>query len=57
VYFLIAIRGEGAGSAAAFAKLGAVQIAFFFPIPFATISTQSLLYGLVGTSILGAVVT
>jgi len=44
----MASRGKGAGFAAAFAKLGAVQIAFFFPIPFAAIGTQSLL---------GAVVT
>ncbi|HXW72178.1 MAG TPA: MFS transporter [Methylocella sp.] len=55
--FPTAIRGKGAGFAAAFAKLGAVLTAFFFPILLAAIGTQSLLYGLVVTSILGAVVT
>ncbi len=55
--FPTAIRGKGAGFAAAFAKVGAVLTAFFFPILLAGIGTQALLYGLIGTSILGAVVT
>ncbi len=55
--FPTAIRGKGAGFAAAFAKVGAVLTAFFFPILLASIGTQALLYGLIGTSILGAVVT
>jgi MFS transporter, putative metabolite transport protein len=55
--FPTAIRGKGAGFAAAFAKIGAVLTAFLFPILLDTIGTQALLYGLIGTSILGAVVT
>jgi putative MFS transporter len=55
--FPTAIRGKGAGFAAAFAKIGAVLTAFFFPILLAGIGTQTLLYGLIVTSILGAVVT
>jgi putative MFS transporter len=51
------IRGRGAGFAASFAKLGAVLTAFFFPILLHTIGTATLLYVLVGTSILGAGVT
>jgi len=51
------VRGMGAGFAAAFAKIGAVATAFLFPILLAAIGTRSLLYGLVVTSILGAIVT
>jgi putative MFS transporter len=51
------VRGMGAGLAAAVAKIGAVMTAFLFPILLATIGTRSLLYGLVITSVLGAVVT
>ena len=51
------VRGMGAGFAAAFAKIGAVATAFLFPILLALIDTQALLYILVGTSLLGAVVT
>ena len=51
------VRGKGAGFAAAFAKIGAVATAFLFPILLADIGTQALLYILVGTSLLGAVVT
>jgi MFS transporter, putative metabolite transport protein len=51
------IRGKGAGFAASFAKIGAVTTAFLFPILLADIGTQVLLYILVGTSLLGAVVT
>jgi MFS transporter, putative metabolite transport protein len=55
--FPTAIRGLGAGFAAAFAKIGAVLTAFFFPILLAAIGTQALLYGLIVTSLLGAAVT
>jgi MFS family permease len=51
------VRGMGAGFAAAFAKIGAVATAFLFPILLATIGTRALLYGLIATSILGAVIT
>lgn len=55
--FPTAIRGKGAGFAAAFAKIGAVLTAFGFPILLATIGQQALLYGLVAMSLLGAAVT
>ena len=51
------VRGMGAGFAAAFAKIGAVTTAFLFPILLADIGREALLFILVGTSILGAVVT
>jgi MFS transporter, putative metabolite transport protein len=51
------VRGMGAGFAAAVAKVGAVATAFLFPILLAGIGTRILLYGLVITSIFGAVVT
>ena len=51
------VRGMGAGFAAAFAKIGAVTTAFLFPILLADIGTRSLLTILVGTSLLGAIVT
>jgi MFS transporter, putative metabolite transport protein len=51
------VRGMGAGFAAAFAKIGAVSTAFLFPILLAAIGTRMLLYGLVVTSLLGAVIT
>ncbi len=51
------VRGMGAGFAAAFAKIGAVATAFLFPILLTAIGTRLLLYGLVVTSILGAIVT
>jgi MFS transporter, putative metabolite transport protein len=51
------VRGMGAGFAAAVAKIGAVATAFLFPILLAGIGTRALLYGLVVTSILGAIVT
>jgi MFS family permease len=51
------IRGMGAGFAASFAKIGAVLTAFFFPILLKEVGTAALLYGLVGASLLGAVVT
>jgi MFS transporter, putative metabolite transport protein len=55
--FPTAIRGKGAGFAAAFAKIGAVATAFLFPILLVTIGTRLLLYGLIVASLLGAVVT
>lgn len=55
--FPTAIRGKGAGVAAAVGKIGAVATAFLFPILLAGIGTAALLYILVGTSLLGAVVT
>jgi len=55
--FPTAIRGKGAGFAAAFAKIGAVATAFLFPVLLESIGTQALLYGLIVVSILGAVVT
>lgn len=51
------IRGMGAGFAAAVAKMGAVATAFLFPILLAAIGTRSLLYWLIGASLLGALVT
>lgn len=51
------IRGVGAGFAASFAKIGAVATAFFFPVLLSNIGTAPLLYALVGTCLLGAVVT
>jgi len=55
--FPTAIRGKGAGFAAAFAKIGAVMTAFLFPVLLDTIGTQALLYCLIVTSILGAAIT
>src|ERR1700742_80789 len=55
--FPTAIRGKGAGFAAAFAKIGAVATAFLFPILLSAIGTTALLYGLIVVSILGAIVT
>ncbi len=55
--FPTAVRGKGAGFAAAFAKIGAVLTAFLFPVLLDTIGTQALLYGLIVTSLLGAAVT
>jgi len=55
--FPTAVRGMGAGFAASFAKIGAVATAFLFPILLAAIGTRLLLYGLVVTSILGAIIT
>jgi MFS transporter, putative metabolite transport protein len=55
--FPTAIRGAGAGFAAGFAKIGAVATAFLFPILLDAIGTRFLLYGLIVSSLLGAVVT
>jgi MFS family permease len=51
------IRGMGAGFAASFAKIGAVLTSFLFPILLKDLGTATLLYILMGTSLLGAVVT
>jgi len=51
------IRGKGAGLAAAFAKVGAVTTAYLFPVLLADMGTRTLLHILVGTSLLGAIVT
>src|SRR5262245_40929288 len=55
--FPISIRATGAGLAASFAKIGAVMTAFLFPILLKDIGTDLLLLILVGTSLLGALVT
>jgi MFS transporter, putative metabolite transport protein len=55
--FPISIRGAGAGFAASFAKIGAVLTAFLFPILIKDIGTDLLLLILVGTSLVGALVT
>ena len=51
------VRGMGAGFAAAFGKIGAVTTAFMFPIMLDMIGTRILLYVLVVTSLIGALVT
>lgn len=51
------IRGSGAGFAASAAKVGAVATAFLFPMFLSEIGVGSVLYGLVGVSLLGAWVT
>jgi hypothetical protein len=55
--FPTSIRGRGAGFAASFAKIGAVLTAFLFPILLKDIGADLLLLILVGTSLLGALVT
>lgn len=55
--FPTGVRGKGAGFAAAAAKVGAVLTAFLFPLLLDEIGTALLLYGLIATSLLGAVVT
>jgi hypothetical protein len=51
------VRGMGAGFAAMIGKVGAVATTFGFPLLLASIGTRSLLYSLVISSVLGAVVT
>jgi MFS transporter, putative metabolite transport protein len=51
------VRGTGAGFAAAFAKIGAVTTAFLFPVLMVDIGTRTLLFILIGTSLVGALVT
>ena len=55
--FPTSIRGTGAGFAASFGKIGAVLTAFLFPILLKDIGTDLLLLILVGTSLVGALVT
>src|SRR5919106_5291020 len=55
--FPTALRGSGAGLAAAFAKIGAASTAFLFPMLLADIGATIVLYILAGTSILGAAIT
>src|SRR5215468_10465360 len=55
--FPCAIRGMGAGFAASVGKIGAVMTAFLFPILLKDIGTDVLLLILVGTSLMGALVT
>ena len=56
-YRAVGVGGTGAGFAASFGKVGAVLTAFLFPILLKDIGTDFLLLILVGTSLLGAVVT
>lgn len=51
------IRGLGAGFAASVAKAGAVLTTFLFPIALNRLGTSRLLFGLVATALLGALVT
>jgi MFS family permease len=51
------VRGMGAGFAAMIGKVGAVATTYGFPLLLASIGTRSLLYGLVVSSVLGAIVT
>jgi MFS family permease len=55
--FPISVRGVGAGFAASFGKIGAVLTALLFPVLLKDIGTFLLLSILVGTSLLGALVT
>lgn len=55
--FPTAVRGKGAGFAAAFGKIGAVATAFLFPMLLVMVGTRWLLYGLIVASVLGAIVT
>jgi MFS family permease len=51
------VRGMGAGFAAMIGKVGAVATTFGFPFLLASIGTRSLLYALIISSVLGAIVT
>ncbi|QBR02414.1 MFS transporter [Paraburkholderia pallida] len=51
------VRGMGAGFAAMIGKVGAVATTYGFPLLLVSIGTKSLLYGLVISALLGAVVT
>lgn len=55
--FPTAVRGKGAGFAAAIGKVGAVLTAFLFPILLAEVGTSVLLIGLAGTALIGAAIT
>jgi MFS transporter, putative metabolite transport protein len=51
------VRGMGAGFAAMIGKVGAVATTYGFPILLVTMGTRTLLYALVLSSVLGAIVT
>lgn len=51
------LRGKGAGFAASFAKIGAVATAFLFPVLLLDLGQSVVLGILIGTSLIGAVVT
>lgn len=51
------IRGLGAGVAASTAKIGAAATAFLFPVLLADLGTKTILYGLIVTSLVGALIT
>lgn len=55
--FPLANRGKGAGFAASVGKLGAVLTAFLFPVLLSSMGVAMVLKILVGTSVLGAIVT
>lgn len=55
--FPLKLRAKGSGFAASFAKIGAVTTAFLFPLLLHIIGTFNLLLILIGTSLLGALVT
>ena len=55
--FPTAIRGKGAGFAASFAKIGAVLTVFLFPLLLKDLGTNIIMYCLIVTSLLGALVT
>jgi MFS transporter, putative metabolite transport protein len=55
--FPTAVRGKGAGFAAAFAKAGAVTTAFLFPVLLAGAGIHFLLVMLIATSLVGAWIT
>jgi putative MFS transporter len=55
--FPTAIRGKGAGFAASFAKIGAVLTVFLFPLLLKDLGTEIIMYCLIVTSLLGALVT
>jgi MFS transporter, putative metabolite transport protein len=51
------VRGMGAGFAAMIGKVGAVATTYGFPILLVTLGTQTLLYILAVSAVLGAIVT
>jgi putative MFS transporter len=51
------VRGMGAGFAAMIGKVGAVATTYGFPILLVSLGTQTLLYILAASSVLGAIVT
>lgn len=51
------VRGMGAGFAAMIGKVGVVATTYGFPILLVTMGTRMLLYVLVATSVIGAIVT